>query len=164
MGRVRLAPQSARLCTGIQPSLAACRVRPRDPKCCLTLRSTGPATADQLGPVGGTQYIFANRAKPPCRSGPVTSNVRPQNERPAALGVENRLGTSPSSSPLCSMASVLQTSLWVTSGSKGPSDDRPAGRRGLQVLAMTGVSSRRVLLVRGNTRPWRSLGSLFRPR
>ena len=45
----------------------------------LTLRSTGPATAGQLGPVGGTRYIFANRAKPSCRSGPVTSNVRPLN-------------------------------------------------------------------------------------
>ena len=46
---------------------------------CLTLQSTGPTTAGQLGPVGGTRYIFANRAKPPCRSGPVTSNVRPLN-------------------------------------------------------------------------------------
>ena len=48
------------------------------PRCCLTLRSTGPATAGQLGPVGGTRYIFANRAKPSCRSGPVTSNVGPR--------------------------------------------------------------------------------------
>ena len=38
----------------------------------------GPATAGRLGPVGGTRYIFANRAKPPCRSGPLSSNVRPR--------------------------------------------------------------------------------------
>ena len=51
---------------------------------CLTLQSTGPTTAGQLGPVGGTRYIFANRAKPSCRSGPVTSNVGQQKARSAS--------------------------------------------------------------------------------
>ena len=45
------------------------------PKCGLTPRSTGPATAGHLGPVGGTRYIFANRAKASCLRGPVSSNV-----------------------------------------------------------------------------------------
>jgi len=44
--------------------------------CCLTPWSTGRATASHLGPVGGTLYIFANRAKAPCLRPPVTSNVR----------------------------------------------------------------------------------------
>ena len=47
----------------------------------LTPRSTGRATAGHLGPVGGTLYIFANRAKAACRSGPVNSNVRPHKRR-----------------------------------------------------------------------------------
>ena len=38
-------------------------------------RSTGRATADWLGPVGGTRHIFANRAKPVRRVAPVSSNV-----------------------------------------------------------------------------------------
>ena len=42
----------------------------------LTLRSNGPPTAGGLGPVRGTLYIFANRAKPACRGGPFSSNVR----------------------------------------------------------------------------------------
>jgi hypothetical protein len=50
-------------------------------RACLTSRSTGPATAGQLGPVGGTLYILANRTKPSCRVGPVTSNVRPHSEQ-----------------------------------------------------------------------------------
>jgi hypothetical protein len=58
--------------------------------CGLTLRSTGPATAGQLGPVGSTRYIFANRAKPSCRSGPVTSNVRPGPREAAALFITAR--------------------------------------------------------------------------
>ena len=44
----------------------------------LTRRPTGRITAAQLGQVGGTRYIFANRAKPPCRAAPVNSNVRPR--------------------------------------------------------------------------------------
>ena len=44
----------------------------------LTRRPTGRITAGQLGPVGGTRYIFANRAKPPRRAAPVNSNIRPQ--------------------------------------------------------------------------------------
>ena len=36
----------------------------------------GPATAGRLGPAGGARYIFATRAKPSCRSGPLSSNVR----------------------------------------------------------------------------------------
>ena len=36
----------------------------------------GPATAGRLGPAGGTRYIFATRAKPSCRSDPLSSNVR----------------------------------------------------------------------------------------
>jgi len=47
----------------------------------LTPRSTGRATAGHLGPVGGTLYIFANRAKASCRSAPVNSNVRPHKRR-----------------------------------------------------------------------------------
>jgi hypothetical protein len=46
-------------------------------ECGLTTRSTGRATAGHLGPVGGTQYIFANRAKASCLRAPVNSNVRP---------------------------------------------------------------------------------------
>jgi len=42
----------------------------------------GPATAGQLGPVGGTRYIFATRAKPSCRSGPLSSNVRRRRHAP----------------------------------------------------------------------------------
>jgi hypothetical protein len=44
----------------------------------LTPRSTRRATAGHLGPVGGTRYIFANRAKASCRSAPVNSNVMPR--------------------------------------------------------------------------------------
>ena len=49
---------------------------------CLTLQSTGPTTAGQLGPAGGTRCIFANQAKPSYRSGQVSSNVRPHTNRP----------------------------------------------------------------------------------
>ena len=41
----------------------------------LTLHSTGPSTAGRLGPGAGTQYIFCSRAKPPRRSGPVSSTL-----------------------------------------------------------------------------------------
>ena len=41
----------------------------------LTLHSTGPSTAGRLGPGAGTQYIFGSRAKPPRRSGPVSSTL-----------------------------------------------------------------------------------------
>jgi len=69
--------------------VAGTRVPPPNPSarsavvgCCLTPRSTGRATAGHLGPVGGTRYIFANRAKASCLRTPVTSNVRPQNNPP----------------------------------------------------------------------------------
>ena len=48
----------------------------------LTLRSNGPSTAGALGPVRGTLYIFANRAKPAYRGGPFSSNVSRQQNRP----------------------------------------------------------------------------------
>ena len=41
----------------------------------LTRRSTGPAAAGRLGPVGGTRYIFADRANPSRRVGPVSSTL-----------------------------------------------------------------------------------------
>ena len=37
--------------------------------------NTGPTTAGQLGPAWGTRYIFPARAKPSCRSGPVSSTL-----------------------------------------------------------------------------------------
>jgi hypothetical protein len=42
----------------------------------ITLRSTGPSTAGQLGPSSAVGLSCAGRAKLPCRSGPVSSNVR----------------------------------------------------------------------------------------
>ena len=45
---------------------------------CLTLRSTGPATAAVVSPACGAFGTFARRAYAVCRSGPVSSNVRPQ--------------------------------------------------------------------------------------
>ena len=43
----------------------------------LTRRPTGRITAGQLGPVGGTRYIFTVRALASCRRRPLSSNVRP---------------------------------------------------------------------------------------
>ena len=57
-------------------SLASRETNSNQLSCRLTPRSTGRATASHLGPVGGTRYIFANRAKAPCLRAPVTSNVR----------------------------------------------------------------------------------------
>jgi hypothetical protein len=71
LSRVGVAPGSHRWAG----TTAASTARER----CLTLRSTGHATAGHLGPVGGTRYIFANRAKASCRSAPVSSNVRHRN-------------------------------------------------------------------------------------
>ena len=45
----------------------------------LTLRSSGPATAGHQARVGGTRYIFTAPSLAPCRSRPLTSNVRPHN-------------------------------------------------------------------------------------
>ena len=42
----------------------------------LTRRSSGPATACHQGPVGGTRYIFANRALASRRRGPLSSNYK----------------------------------------------------------------------------------------
>jgi hypothetical protein len=42
----------------------------------LTPRSSGAPTAGHQGPVGGTLYIFANRALASCRCRPLSSNVR----------------------------------------------------------------------------------------
>ena len=47
--------------------------------------NTGPTTAGCLGPAWGTRYIFPARAKPSCRSGPVSSNVRRRNQASLAL-------------------------------------------------------------------------------
>jgi hypothetical protein len=45
----------------------------------LTRHSTGPSTAAHLGPASAVALSCAGRAKLPCRSGPVSSNVRPRN-------------------------------------------------------------------------------------
>jgi hypothetical protein len=57
----------------------------------LTPRSTGRATAGHLGPVGGTRYIVANRAKASCRRTPVNSNVRHQRNGRATFQQRVRL-------------------------------------------------------------------------
>ena len=44
-------------------------------RCCLTRRSNGPSAAVGLGPVSGTLYIFAARAKPAYRGGPFSSTL-----------------------------------------------------------------------------------------
>jgi len=44
---------------------------------CLTPRSKGAPAAGHQGPVGGTRYIFANRALASHRWRPLSSNVRP---------------------------------------------------------------------------------------
>ena len=44
---------------------------------CLTLRSTGPATASTVSLVRGTWCIIAYQAYGACLRGPVSSNVRP---------------------------------------------------------------------------------------
>jgi hypothetical protein len=49
----------------------------RQPRRRLTPRSSGAPTAGHQGPVGGTLYIFANRALASCRRRPLSSNVRP---------------------------------------------------------------------------------------
>jgi len=59
--------------------------------CCLTPHSTGRATAGHLGPVGGTLYIFANRAKASCLRAPVNSNVRQHKRGSAVLQQGQRL-------------------------------------------------------------------------
>jgi hypothetical protein len=48
---------------------------------CLTIRSTGRATAGHLGPAAGTRYIVCVRAKASCLRAPVSSNVRPRRNR-----------------------------------------------------------------------------------
>ena len=45
-------------------------------QCCLTPRSSRAPTACHAGPVGGTRYIFANRARAPHRRCRLNSNVR----------------------------------------------------------------------------------------
>jgi hypothetical protein len=57
-------------CTGRSP-LAPLNARR------LTNRSSRPATAASVSPVGGTLYIFANRAYAACLRGRLSSNVRP---------------------------------------------------------------------------------------
>ena len=51
----------------------------------LTPHSTGRATAAHLGPVGGTRYILAHRAKAACLRTPVNSNVRRHTASPPDL-------------------------------------------------------------------------------
>ena len=53
----------------------------RSPQCGLTPRSRRGPTAGHQGPVGGTRYIFANRALASCRWSRLSSNVRPHTNR-----------------------------------------------------------------------------------
>ena len=64
--------------------LGACRVRPRNPKCCLTIRSTGHFAAVQVW------ASFHSRPNPAYRKMPVSSNVRPRME--TEMNSANRLG------------------------------------------------------------------------
>ena len=65
---------------------------------CLTPRSSRAPTAGHAGPLGGTLYIFANRAKPACRSGQLNSNVRPHtNPRTACRCSGNSVQCTPTS-------------------------------------------------------------------
>jgi len=52
-----------------------------------TTRPIGRATAGHLGSVGGTRYIFGNRAEASCRSAPVNSNVSHHMPRPFLFAV-----------------------------------------------------------------------------
>ena len=74
--------------SGAERQATVARQPEAQPRRGLTRRSTGRITAGQLGPVGGTRYIFANRAKLPCRAAPVNSNVGPQKRHlcPATTG------------------------------------------------------------------------------
>jgi hypothetical protein len=51
----------------------------------ITCHSTGPSTAGQLGPASAVALSCAGRAKLPCRSGPVSSNVRQHTQLPWSI-------------------------------------------------------------------------------
>jgi hypothetical protein len=59
------------------------------PMCRLTIRSRGGPTAGHQGPVGGTVYIFANRALASRRRPPLSSNVSRHRRQPGRPTVDN---------------------------------------------------------------------------
>ena len=63
--------------------------------CCLTTRSTGPATAAVVSPACGAFGTFARRAYAVRRSGPVSSNVRPRVRHSFAASTRLALEGSP---------------------------------------------------------------------
>jgi hypothetical protein len=85
----------------------------------ITLRSTGPSTASQLGPASASGLSCAGRAKLPHRCGPVSSNVM---RCPSVLRVAQRNQPGPATPTPCrtrpsaqeaGFASVAQCSLWA---------------------------------------------------
>ena len=85
------ASRSARLGRNTLRRLVLGCANPHKCRCCLTRRSNGPSTAGGLGPVRGTLYIFAARAKAPCRCGRLSSNVRHHGNHFAVLHESQRL-------------------------------------------------------------------------
>ena len=106
---------------GLALVLWACPPSPAVPSARLriTLRSTGPSTASQLGPASASGLSCAGRAKPSRRCGPVSSNVM---RCPSVLdavrrnqpvrGPQTPCRTRPSA-PRVQRASVTPCSLWA---------------------------------------------------
>jgi hypothetical protein len=93
----------------------------------LTRHSTGPSTACQPGPVGGTQCIIAVRPWLPCRGGPVSSNVRRRNTS-FPIACAHRTQRVPSTSASCQSASFAAAQV------------RASRSRRMQALARTAAN------------------------
>ena len=99
-------------------------------QCCLTPRSSRAPTACHAGPVGGTLYIFANRARAPHRWCWLNSNVRPRNVQLLPVATREAMGPAPPFG--CTVAGSVALANRLTfrrSANSSPPLLRPASRR-----------------------------------